>query len=101
MLDASLLTSFPGMSDVVAKSGQMESMRLLEGVDAAQAVSRQGLFTFNEESRSGEWTFDPSSIVSDDQDASCERVILRGTLRVKQNAANQEEMLGLNQGLSA
>jgi len=98
VMDASLVSSFPNMTQ-----NGFQSSAPLTGAQGSQAD--QGIFNFDKERRQGEWTFDPAAVMKHDEDKSCERVVLRGTLKALQmvtEAPGTKSSTGsINSGLSS
>ena len=95
--DASLVSSYPNM-------GQQAPQAQSPLMGARSTHGDQGIFNFDQERRQGEWSFDPSLIMKNDEDKSCEKAVLRGCLKVSpilSNNQSSDERPGVNAGLSA
>jgi len=75
IIDACLFSNFSNMS---SKQGYIVDQPLIDGHPDG---SSQGIFTFDNNTHLGLWLFDPSAFMQDDQDNSCERVVLKGTIK--------------------
>jgi hypothetical protein len=85
VIDACLVSTFPNLTS--SSSSYITDQPLMSS-DGSHP-STQGIFTFDSKTHQGMWSFDPASIMKDDQDSSCERVILKGTLKVQNTSLDQ------------